>query len=112
MKKYVEEQCLPLYNFPGPDEPDARVARAKLLLNQHAYLFQNPEVRYFMPHSLLSFLDLMNVINCRNVEVASTTLQSSKAWFICFLITHLHFVKGHISYATLYQSASMCQPQQ
>jgi hypothetical protein len=48
MKKYVEEECLPLYNFPGPDEPDARVARAKLLLDQHAYLFQNPEVCSFI----------------------------------------------------------------
>ena len=48
MKIYIEVHCLPLYNFPGEDNPDARAARAKLLLDRHAYLFQNPEVRLFM----------------------------------------------------------------
>jgi len=48
MKIYIEVHCLPLYNFPREDNPDARAAWAKLLLDRHAYLFQNPEGRLFM----------------------------------------------------------------
>ena len=48
MSTYIEVHCLPLYNFPGEDNLDARAARAKLLLDQHAYIFQNPEVCLFI----------------------------------------------------------------
>jgi len=55
MKTYIEVHCIPLYDVPGEDNPDARAARAKFLLDQHAYIFQNPEVRLFMlPFRILS----------------------------------------------------------
>ena len=68
MKKYVEEECLPLYNFPGPDEPDARVARAKLLVDEHAYLFQNPEVCFYILLVPFPLIDLRCLdVNTSNV---------------------------------------------
>ena len=44
MRKYVEQHCLPLYEIPGPDQPNERTARVKRLLQNHAYLFKDTEV--------------------------------------------------------------------
>ena len=56
MKEYILAERLPLYDMPGQDEPDARVALAKLLLDWYAYLFEDVEVRMCVS-VLFPFLD-------------------------------------------------------